>query len=106
MKPKIEEGMVFSLPLKDDLFALGVVARIDKGRTKFPYGVFAYFFGPYGEQPSPSSINVLQAAEAELDLNAVYFRCMTGDGVSSEESEMQRGLIGCPWKFICVDFSI
>src|SRR5262245_45272609 len=47
----IEEGALFSVPLNDSRYALGLVARRAplKGKT---WIVFGYFFGPYMSAPN------------------------------------------------------
>ena len=58
------EGSVFAVPLRDEGYARGVVARSDpKGEI-----LFGYFFGPRILQISEASVNELQPSDAIVRL--------------------------------------
>jgi Immunity protein 26 len=45
---KPEEGDLFAIQIGDERFAVAVMARVEKAKPRKPYGIFVYFFGPYG----------------------------------------------------------
>ena len=75
MPTKIEEGEIFSVPLGDGRYAVGVAARRtpQKGRT---WGICGYFFGPFVNVPSSEKISkgtTSESARCVLMSGALHF---------------------------------
>jgi hypothetical protein len=74
MTLKLEEGQVFRVPLNDEVYALGVAARLRRQKRGKAIGLFAYFFGPFEGKLPISQIEQLKASNAVMRIrcSALY----------------------------------